>query len=281
MGKAVDALHRDHFTDEEIEKLLRRPWGQLSDARFAFRRSLFDVPTRWTCKAVDDAVIRFASETGAWPKDRDYLRRNGLASPGVFRYHDHPEHWCWGEWRALVKEHRAMMKDRTWPGGKPWPNIAVRRDPHPPFWERIVERAAELPAKAVLAIPNSTHRRDAVVNYGGFAKLAQDGAGRQIQQDDYGTLWRIDAAEPGSGDWHSMFVEVVNSTPRMVDDGSGTYVLDLVKGEPVYDHYFLRVPPHMSTARLAVAWTGHFEIPRGGTLARLGEKEFAGFAAQS
>jgi hypothetical protein len=277
----VDTLRRDHFKDEEIQRLLHRNEEQLRIAWIAWRQSLWAVPSRWTCENITDAVIAFVNATGAWPRDRDFNNRNGLPSAGVFRYHNQPEHWCWGEWRALVKEHRVRTGDRSWPGGHPWPNRDADRVAHPDIWERIVPRAAELTGQAVLSIPNQVHRRDAIEAYGGFAKLATDGAGRLIQQDDYGKLWRIDAVELGTHDWFSMFVEVVNSTPRMIDDGSGTYVLDLSQGKPVYDHYFLRVPPTITTAKLAVAWTGHFEINASAGEAKIDGKEFAGFAAQS
>jgi hypothetical protein len=277
-GKAVDALLRDHFSQEQIEKLLARRWPQLRDDRNAFFRNMFVLtPTRWTCERIDDAVIRFAIENDAWPVSSDFGRRNGLPSRGVWKYHDQPDHWCWGEFRALKKAGLAE--------GHHWASNKVRRDPHPEFWERIVARAPELTASLVLSIPNQVHRRDAVVAFGGFAKLAEAGAGRVIQQDDYGTLWRVDSAEENVADWFSLFVEAVNSTPRMKDDGTGTYVLDLdKKGEVVYDHYFLRVPPHISTAKDAVAWTGYFErrpFRGGGSFPRLGEREFAGFVAQS
>jgi hypothetical protein len=147
-----------------------------------------------------------------------------------------------------------------------------------------------LPIDLILAIPNQTTRRDAIIAYGGLAKAVENGAGTCIQQDDYGKLWRLNFVEPNVGDWYSLFVEVVNSTPRMVDDGTGTYVLAPDKnGNPVYDHYFLRVPPGVTSARDAVAWTGHFEVSlTSGRNANYRDpwmpvtgKKFAGFVAQS
>lgn len=62
-----------------------------------------------------------------------------------------------------------------------------------------------------------------------------------VQADDYGTLWQRR--------WpiaHHRIVEVVDATPQ--PDGSSR-------------RYRIRVPPEMSTAREAVAWTFDFDDP--------------------
>ena len=62
-----------------------------------------------------------------------------------------------------------------------------------------------------------------------------------VQQDDFGKLWRTELSVDRE---RLTVVEVVNSTPD--PDGS-------------YRRYFLRVPPAVSTAREAVAWSFDFE----------------------
>lgn len=95
-----------------------------------------------------------------------------------------------------------------------------------------VARRWKLPPQLILTLPNVTMRREMIEKYGWdyFVK------GREpVQQDDWGTLWRL----PGERE-EVVLVEVVNATPEK--DGS-------------FAHYFLRVPPHMRTAKEAVAWS--------------------------
>lgn len=63
-----------------------------------------------------------------------------------------------------------------------------------------------------------------------------DSGATQIHQDDFGTLYKKEL----QGDEPIVVVKVTNSTPE--PDGS-------------YKDYYLRVPPTVSTAREAVAWT--------------------------
>lgn len=121
----------------------------------------------------------------------------------------------------------------------------------------------KLTPEMVFTISNITIRRE-VTEKIGIEKLLRKGAGEIIQQDDFGTLWKIPF--PDGRDSHAIYVEVTNSTPKV--DKNGKVVTR--NGEPVYDHYFLRVPPNTRTARAAVAWT--FDKPAA---------EFVGFAAQS
>ena len=83
---------------------------------------------------------------------------------------------------------------------------------------------------------NAEIRRILLERYGVVAYLQQSGASVR-HQDDYGTLyWR-----PGRrGEEPLVALVVTNSTAE--PDGSRK-------------QYMLRVPPHMQTAREAVAWT--------------------------
>lgn len=60
--------------------------------------------------------------------------------------------------------------------------------------------------------------------------------GSEVQRDDWGTLWRA----PTFDDEPVVMVHVLNATPE--PDGS-------------FKDYFLRVPPEVTSARQAVAWT--------------------------
>ena len=89
----------------------------------------------------------------------------------------------------------------------------------------------------------NVERRRVLVERFGEERLVREGGGELVHEDDTGRLWRrnMQASEPW---WHReepvVMVEVLNSTPE--PDGSRKT-------------YFLRVPPDISVAREAVAWT--------------------------
>jgi hypothetical protein len=70
----------------------------------------------------------------------------------------------------------------------------------------------------------------------GQARYLTDSGAVEISRDDFGVLYRRELAD----DEALVMVKVVNSTPE--PDGS-------------FKDYFLRVPPTMTTAKEAVAWT--------------------------
>jgi hypothetical protein len=74
----------------------------------------------------------------------------------------------------------------------------------------------------------------------GQARYLQESGAEEIHHDDFGTLYR----KKIPGDEPLVMVKVVNSTPE--PDNS-------------FKDYFLRVPPSITRAREAVAWT--FDIP--------------------
>jgi hypothetical protein len=82
---------------------------------------------------------------------------------------------------------------------------------------------------------NSEVRRIMIERFGQARYLQESGA-KEIHADDWGTLYRKEVA----GDEPLVMVKVPNSTPE--PDGS-------------FKDYFLRVPPNVSRARQAVAWT--------------------------
>lgn len=79
--------------------------------------------------------------------------------------------------------------------------------------------------------------RRLMLNRYGIKEYLLDVGSKEIDRDEYGVLYRRvvhDSLEPLA------MVEVTNSTP----EADGTF-----------KKYFLRVPPHITTARAAVAWT--------------------------
>src|ERR1039458_1453249 len=81
---------------------------------------------------------------------------------------------------------------------------------------------------------NVEARRCAIERYGA-ERFLRDSQAEKVHSDDYGELYRKKCV----GEQLSM-VKVVNASPEQ--DGS-------------FKDYFLRVPPEMTTAREAVAWT--------------------------
>lgn len=182
-----------------------------------------------------------------------------------------PRHWtvttARDAFNAFVKKHKRWPREADY---KNWRETGLPSRSSLQIWcsgeWALIERYAQtrsLTPAMILSIPNITVRRNAITRYG-IERLILNGGGEKIQQDKFGILWRL----PSDGvDSEMLYVEVVNKTPRMDDEGA--YVKDK-KGEFVYDHYFLRVPPGTTTAKAAVAWT--FSID---------SRDFAGFAAES
>ena len=80
-----------------------------------------------------------------------------------------------------------------------------------------------------------------IERYGQSRYLLDSGAA-MIHQDEFGTLYKKEIP----GDEPIVMVKVVNSTPEPERGPNG---------EAVFKDYFLRVPPTMTKARQAVAWT--------------------------
>ncbi len=93
-----------------------------------------------------------------------------------------------------------------------------------------------LNARRIEAERNVEVRRALIEHYGQERFLLESRA-IKIHQDDFGTLYYKTMPE----DEPLVMVKVVNATPE--------------PGNNTYRDYFLRVPPHIRTAREAVAWT--------------------------
>jgi hypothetical protein len=105
--------------------------------------------------------------------------------------------------------------------------------------ERIIAHPETITVAEIESTSNIEIRRVLIERYGQPRYLEDTGATIR-HQDEYGTLYH----KVIPGDEPLAMVKVVNSTPE--PDGT-------------YKDYFLRVPPHVQTARQAVAWTFGFE----------------------
>ncbi|MBM7784500.1 DUF6745 domain-containing protein [Tenggerimyces flavus] len=103
--------------------------------------------------------------------------------------------------------------------------------------QQIVEAPGTLRVDRITYEENAEVRRVMIDRYG-TEKYLRAAEGKLVQQDDFGELWQLrHGAEP------LQFVKVVNSTPE--PDGT-------------FRDYWLRVPPEVTTAHEAVAWTFGF-----------------------
>lgn len=100
---------------------------------------------------------------------------------------------------------------------------------------RHVEDPGSLTAAEIESVTNASLRRLLMETYG-ISRFLMDIGAELINEDECGKLYRKEL----EGDEPLVMVRVKNSTPE--PDGS-------------YKEYFLRVPPTMTTAREAVAWT--------------------------
>jgi Domain of unknown function (DUF6745) len=104
-----------------------------------------------------------------------------------------------------------------------------------PVPAELIARLPQLQAADIQAERNLELRRVMTEAYG-LERYLRDAGASLVGRDRYGTLWRLD--QPGEEPL--LMVEVVNATPE--PDGS-------------HATYWLRVPPDISSAHAAVAWT--------------------------
>jgi hypothetical protein len=102
-----------------------------------------------------------------------------------------------------------------------------------PWW--LIEQPKRLTVARIQSETNAEVRRVMLERYG-FDRYLSDSGALPIHADECGTLYRTDLAD----DEPLVVVRVQNSTSEA--DGS-------------FKHYSLRVPPSMTTARAAIAWT--------------------------
>ena len=103
----------------------------------------------------------------------------------------------------------------------------------------VVEHPESISVSEIETETNAEVRRVMIERYG-EARFLQDAHVVPVQQDEFGTLYRKEFAN----DEPLVMVRVLNSTPE--PDGTTKY-------------YYLRVPPHITSAHDAVAWTFEFD----------------------
>jgi hypothetical protein len=103
----------------------------------------------------------------------------------------------------------------------------------------IIEDPESITVELIEASQNVEIRRIMLERYGS-ERYIKDADIDPIHEDEYGTLYRRELP----GDEALVMVKVVNSTAE--PDGT-------------FNEYFLRVPPHIETAKDAVAWTFDLE----------------------
>ncbi|CAN5530600.1 hypothetical protein BH11CYA1_BH11CYA1_06110 [soil metagenome] len=104
-----------------------------------------------------------------------------------------------------------------------------------PDW--VIEKRHSI-CPAFIDKQNNVELRRVMIDMYGWERYLKNSRLEKLHEDKYGILYCKDL---GGRPWHSIFVvEVVNATPE--PNGKRR-------------RYLLRVPPHMKTAREAVAWT--------------------------
>jgi hypothetical protein len=156
---------------------------------------------------------------------------------------------CWVSERhhVLLRDNRGRLHCESgpavaYPDG--WAIYAVHGVRVPRY---VIEHPHEIDIARIGAVRNAEVRRVMIDRYrhgeevSGSAAFIRDAGGERLDHDErFGTLWRRNVP----GDEPIVMIEMVNSTPE--PDGRRK-------------RYWLRVPPNMTTAHEAVAWS--FNVP--------------------
>jgi len=149
------------------------------------------------------------------------------------------ENICWVSERHCVccRDERGRLHNTTgaalaYPDG--WSIYAVHGVRLP---ERIILHPETIKVAEIESEKNAEVRRVMTERYsGGLAGYLKDSGAKEVHSDDYGTLYRKEVPN----DEPIVAVSVINASPE--PDGQ-------------YRNYILRVPPQITTARAAVAWS--------------------------
>ncbi len=169
------------------------------------------------------------------PEHSKYAAWERAAKCGGFRWmhpkfclvSDFPERLCVDD---RNRPHSADGPSHRWRDGWElyhWHGVRVTR--------QIVMEPHTLTIDQVRAEQNAEVRR-VMIERMGYERYLRDSGATLVNEDRYGKLWRA----PRPDDTDIAMVEVINSTPEQ--DGSR-------------NRYMLRVPPTVTTAHEAVAWT--------------------------
>lgn len=229
--------------DEDSGRGWAAPSGRLSRARRAMQPGQFDAV--WPAYGLLLSVL----EPPAW-KGRSGRRRREIIQRRLDLAASAGPWWAL-DGLAIISERpvavstdpRGRLHSETgpaiaWPDGDTiwaWHGVAV------PNW--VVTDPDWISVDAIQREGNVEVRR-VMVERMGWERVVGEGGAQKVHQDATGILWQLHP--PRTASWRerpAKVVEVVNSTPE--PDGTRR-------------HYFIRVPPELTTARQAVAWT--FEL---------------------
>lgn len=119
------------------------------------------------------------------------------------------------------------------------------------FPKRVVTDPSSITLQDIDGITNVEAKRILVEKYG-TNRFIEDRGMKAVHKDKYGELYQINWSNTRLPE---KYVKLRNSTPEVTLTEDGFVPLVDEKGEIVYRYYFLRVPPNITTAHEAVAWT--------------------------
>lgn len=184
------------------------------------------IPFALSCRLIDvDPLVDMSTEIDDW----GYLTRAAMAC----NFTKHVAFLLKKPVNMTIQNERAHNESGpaiTWGDGAEtfaWKGITVDRS--------LIMEPEKITHHDITNEMNTEIRRVLIDRYGD-AQYLQDSGAKMFHADEYGTLYRTQLP----GDEALVMVKVQNSTPE--PDGS-------------YKYYYLRVPPNMTRAREAVAWT--------------------------
>ncbi len=234
-GEAIwRAIAETMIADRNVADILsaRHSWRRLH------RPTLFQgaMDTAWLaeCAFVEEQGLRFNRSARAYlDAYRGYARAAGWA----YLYRDIA--FVCDRPAAIAVDGQGRMHNGEGPAVRfrdGWSTFAWKGLEMPAWIIRAPERIG---LSAIEREPRIEVRR-AMIERIGAARYVALGGARLVAEDADGKLWKRRGWGEGEGAFEWAAVEVVNGSPE--PDGSRR-------------HYFLQVPPHVASAREAVAWT--------------------------
>lgn len=199
----------------------------------------------------DDAITQFSrcglgNHEAHWLQLYDFANKNGIKLPEIEPMVDLAKHcgWYWpfADFCIITDRPKLLSIDKyARLHNSKGPAVQYRDGLKIFSWEgssvpdRVIKFSQHMNAHDIESEPNIEVRRFMIDMFGLDKFMLASGA-RKIQTDETGSLYLKDMLD----DEPIVLVEVINRSPE--PDGH-------------FKRYFLRVPPHIRTAREAVAWT--------------------------
>ncbi len=233
-SEAVRAQARDAVDEDDPRRVWEQAWGPAAWARSGARHG---VPS--------PILPCYGNHDAGWLAPLDAARRLAGGDDRLVGLVELARSggWWWPMRRAVVLAERPALLERDDDGMLHCDNgpAAVYRDGwslHAWHGVGVARWLIDEPQRVTTGL--ITHHADVpmqrvLLERYGYERYVRD-MGSEVQSDDWGTLWRA----PTFHDEPVVMVQVLNATPE--PDGS-------------FKDYFLRVPPWVTSARQAVAWT--------------------------